>query len=118
MRGQLLVCIVLATPLLLAADKKPVTPAAEVKIGARVGNLGFKDIHYLPRTLDDFAKARVFVLAFTSTSCPVVQRYLPVLKALDKEFHGKDVQFLSINEGADDSIVEVAAQAVQQKNSL
>ncbi|HEV8062336.1 MAG TPA: redoxin family protein, partial [Gemmataceae bacterium] len=75
----------------------------------------FKDIHYLTRSLDDFSKARVFVIAFTTTSCPVAQRYLPVLKALDKEYRGKNVQFLSINEGADDSIIAVASQAVQHE---
>src|SRR5713226_2306329 len=88
---------------LLAADKN-------VKIGERVGNVTFKDIHYLPRSLDDFPKARAFVLVFTNTTCPVAQRYLPVLRALEKEYRGKGVQFLAVNEGADDSIRAVASQ--------
>ena len=113
MRGQLALSMFLLTPCLLAADTKSPTKPAEVKVGDRVKNLTFKDIHYLTRSLDDFPKAKVFVVAFTSTSCPVVQRYLPVLRDLDKEFRGKDVQFLSVNEGADDSILAVASQAVQ-----
>src|SRR5260221_136562 len=87
-------------PLLLAASAPLLPPAAAVKIGARVGNITFKDIHYLTRSLDDFPKARVFVIAFTSTSCPVAQRYLPVLKALEKEYRalsamkGRKIPFL------------------------
>src|SRR3954452_15024639 len=114
MRCGKIVSWFLAAPLLLAGSS-PLPPGAEVKIGSRVGNVTFKDIHYLTRSLDDFPKARVFVIAFTSTSCPVAQRYLPVLKELDREYRGKEVQFLSINEGPDDSILAVASQAVQHE---
>jgi thiol-disulfide isomerase/thioredoxin/mono/diheme cytochrome c family protein len=113
MRGHFALSLFLLAPCLFAADTKSTPKATNVKIGSRVGNLTFKDIHYLPRSLDDFPKAKVFVVAFTSTSCPLVQQYLPVLKDLDKEFQGKDVQFLAVNEGADDSIIDVASQAVQ-----
>ncbi len=113
MRAKLLLSGIVIAPLLLSANASPLSPAPEVKIGTRIANLSFKDIHYLTRTLDDFPKARVFVIAFTTTSCPVAQRYLPVLKGLDKEYRGKNVQFLSINEGPDDSIIDVASQAVQ-----
>lgn len=115
MRARTVLSWFVIAPLLAAATSSPLPRPAEVKIGSRVGNLSFKDIHYLTRSLDDFPKARVFVLAFTTTSCPVAQRYLPVLKALDKEFRGQAVQFLSVNEGADDSIVGVASQAVQHE---
>ena len=85
----------------------------DVRVGDSIGNLTFKDIHYLPRSLDDFSNKKAFVLAFTTTSCPVVQRYLPVLKQLEKEYRGKGVQFLAINVGPDDTILELAAQAVR-----
>src|ERR1700722_10793834 len=94
MRAKLVLSALVIAPLLLAASAPP--PGAEVKIGTSVKNLTFKDIHYLTRSLDDFPKARVFVIAFTTTSCPVAQRYLPVLKALEKEYRSKDVQFFSI----------------------
>ena len=115
MRARTVLAWFVIAPLLVAATTSPLPPPAEVKIGSRVGSLSFKDIHYLTRSLDDFPKAKVFVIAFTTTSCPVAQRYLPVLKALDKEFRDKAVQFLSINEGPDDSIVAVASQAVQHE---
>jgi hypothetical protein len=104
-----------------AADKPAKAAEKPAKIGDKVGNLMFKDIRYLPRSLADFPKAKVFVLVFTNTSCPVVQRYMPTLRAMEKECR-KDmenehregaVQFIAVNEGPDDSIVDMAAQAVQ-----
>src|SRR5262245_34441804 len=87
--------------------------AKEAALGTTIGNLTFKDIHYLPRSLDDFGKKKAFVLTFKNTTCPVVQRYLPTLKSLEKEYRHKGVQFLAVNVGADDSIVQMAAQAVR-----
>jgi thiol-disulfide isomerase/thioredoxin len=83
-----------------------------VKIGQIIDNLTFKDIHYLPRSLDDFPGKKAFVLVFTTTACPLVQQYLPTLKNLDKEYRDKGVQFLAVNVGLEDSMVAVASQAV------
>src|SRR5262249_20087672 len=66
----------------------------EIPLGAKIANLHFKDIHYLPRSLDDFGKKKALVLVFTNTTCPVVQRYMPILKSLEKDYRGKDVQFI------------------------
>src|SRR3954463_12623361 len=80
----------------------------DVKIGAPITNLTFKDIRYLPRSLDDFPKKKAFVLVFTTTSCPLVQRYLPVIQQLEKDYRTQDVQFLAVNVGADDTILGMA----------
>jgi hypothetical protein len=113
MRG-LLTAVVAALALAAAARaaENNVAPK-DAKIGDKVANLSFKDIRYLPRSLADFPKAKAFVLVFTNTSCPVVQRYLPVLRAMEKDYRDKGVQFLAVNEGPDDSIVATAAQAVR-----
>jgi hypothetical protein len=87
----------------------------DVKVGTKIGALGFKDIRYLPRSLDDFKDKKAFVLAFTTTGCPLAERYLGVLEGLEKEFRSKGVQFLAINVGADDSIVDMATQAVEHE---
>lgn len=87
----------------------------EVKVGDLVGKLTFKDIHYLPRSLDDFKDKKAFVLVFTNTTCPVARRYLPVLQQMEKDYRGKGVQFLAVNVGADDTIVAMAAQAVEHE---
>jgi peroxiredoxin len=105
--GGLVVGAMIASPA-VATDK-------EVKIGDPIGKLSFKDIRYLTRSLDDFQNKKAFVLAFTTTSCPLAQRYLPTLKELDKSYRDKGVQVLSVNVGADDSIVAMAAQAVKHE---
>src|SRR6266481_9006977 len=93
------------TPLMLtsvsAKEKK-------VPLGSQPEKFTLKDIHYLPRTLDDFGQAKAYVLAFTTVGCPLVQRYMPRLKALSSEYKDKGVQFISVNVGSDDSIKDVA----------
>ncbi len=84
---------------------------APVKVGTRVEKLSFTDIRSLPRTLDDFGAKKVYVLVFTNTSCPVVQRYLPTLQSLSAQY--KDVQFAAVNAAEEDTIVAMATQAVR-----
>src|SRR5262249_35191126 len=108
----LLLSFALAAVSLLAGR---VAAAPEVKVGDRVADLTFKDIRYLPRSLDDFPDAKAFVLVFTNTSCPVVQRYLPTLDRLEKDYRGKGVAVLAVNAAADDSVLDMAAQAVRHE---
>jgi hypothetical protein len=82
-------------------------------IGQAVADLEFKDIRFLLRSLDDFGAKKAFVIVATNTTCPVVQRYLPVLAALEKPYRERGVQFLALDVAADDSITEMAAQAVE-----
>src|SRR5580704_11381421 len=99
---------------LLLGAAVPVTRAAEatVRIGQNVGKLAFKDIRYLPRSLADLSGKKAYVIVCTSTTCPLVQKYLPKLKRLDEKYRGKGVQFVSLNVGPGDSIREMAAHAV------
>jgi len=83
------------------------------KVGDRIDKLRFTDTHYLPRTLADFGAKKAFVLVFTNTSCPLAQRYLPVLQALAQEYRAKDVQIVAVNAAEEDSIVAMATQAVR-----
>ena len=81
-------------------------------IGTEIKQLRFKDIRYLPRTLDDLGTPRAYVVIFTNTSCPLVQKYWPKLNRLDAQFRGQQVQFLSINASAGDEVAEIAQQAI------
>ncbi len=110
-RTLLLAALVL--PPCLAVGGRADAAGKEIKIGAPIGNLTFKDIHYLPRSLNDFSGKKAFVLVFTNTTCPVVQRYLPALNEMDKEYRDQGVQFVAVNVGEEDSIVGMAAQAVK-----
>ena len=84
-----------------------------VKIGDPIGKLRFTDIHYLPRTLEDFGPKKAFVLVFTTTSCPLAQRYLPVLQAMAQQYRSKEVQFVAVNAAEEDSIIAMATEAVR-----
>ena len=102
-----IILLLLATPATHSQDT--------VKIGDRIGKLEFTDIRTLPRTLDDFGAKKAFVLVFTNVSCPLVQRYLPTLKTLEKEYRAKEVQFIAVNAAEEDSIVAMATQSVQHE---
>src|SRR5947207_9071252 len=86
--------------------------AEPIAFGERVPDLTFKDIRYLSRSLADFPDRKAYVLVFTSTGCPLAPRYWPALKKLDADYRDKGVQFLALNVGAQDGVVETAAQAV------
>jgi thiol-disulfide isomerase/thioredoxin/mono/diheme cytochrome c family protein len=95
------------------------TGVAQPHIGDQLGPLTFTDIRFLPRSLSDLASKqdpvpkRAFVLIFTNTTCPLVQRYFPRLKALDQEFRDRGVQFVAVNVGPQDSVFDMATQAVK-----
>ena len=81
-------------------------------IGAKLEDLTFTDIRYLPRSLSEFGERKAFVLVFTTLDCPIVRRSLPTLRKLEAEFRDQGVQFVALNVGPMDSMVDVAGQAV------
>lgn len=113
----LTVCFASAAAMLFSAVAVVADEPARraVQVGDTVSKLAFKDIRYLPRSLDDFKGKKAFVLVFTNTTCPLVQRYWPALNRLEREYRDRGVQFLSVNVGPDDSILAVAAQAVKHE---
>jgi len=90
-------------------------PAAdpEVKIGTPVEDLRFKDIRCVARSLTDFGEKKAFVFVFVESECPLAQKYLPVLDRLERGYRDKGVQFVAVNSGPHDTIVVMAAQAVE-----
>jgi thiol-disulfide isomerase/thioredoxin len=81
-------------------------------VGDRVGKLKFTDIRYLPRTLDDFGTKKAYVLVFINTSCPLAERYLPTLRAIEQDYRDQEVQLVAVNAAEEDSVVAMATQAV------
>lgn len=104
-----------AIALLVLASMGPFATAhAEApRIGDTIPEIRFKDIRALPRTLSDFGKKRAYVLVFTTTSCPLVRRSIPKLTELDARYTSQDVQFVAVNVGANDTIRDMAAQAIE-----
>src|SRR5262249_46170775 len=101
--------LVLVTVLLGAGT----APADQVKIGAKIDDLRFKDIRFLARSLADFGDKKAFVLVFVDSDCPLAQKYLPVLDRLERGYRDKGVQFIAVNSGLHDTITVMAAQAVE-----
>jgi mono/diheme cytochrome c family protein len=87
--------------------------ALATDVGDQVGELNFKDIRYLPRSLADFGQQKAYVLFFTNTNCPLVQRYMPVIKRLDKTYRQQGVQIIAVNVGRDDTINDMASHALE-----
>src|SRR5205085_7422675 len=87
-----LACAPLMLTSVSAKDKK-------VPLGTQAEKFTLKDIHYLPRTLDDFGQAKAYVLAFTTVGCPLVQRYLPRLQELSSHYREQGVRFMAVNVG-------------------
>jgi len=82
-------------------------------LGEKVASFSFVDLRYLSRTLDEFGEKKATVIVFTNLDCPIVKRFLPRLKKFDEQYRDQGVQFLSLNVGPDESVVDVAAQAVR-----
>ncbi|NOY41092.1 MAG: redoxin family protein [Planctomycetes bacterium] len=89
------------------------TEVALPLLGEKVSRFSFVDLRYLSRTLDEFGENKAYVIVFTNLDCPIVKRFLPRLKALDEQYREQGVQFLSLNVGPEDSVVDAAAQAVK-----
>lgn len=87
--------------------------ATAVPLGTKIENLKFKDIRYLERSLDNFGTPKATVLAFMTNACPLAQRYLPKVAALEAEFMEQGVQFVVVNTGGADSIMEMAQHMLE-----
>lgn len=103
---------ILAALLCLAAQQT-VIDAATPHIGAVIPDLKFKDIRALPRSFADLGQQRAYVFVFTTTSCPLVRRSIPKLIDLNQRYATQGVQIVAINVGTNDTIRDMAAQAIE-----
>lgn len=105
---RLAICLVFCGTTLIvhAADVKP-------SIGDQITDLRFKDIRGLQRSLKDLGEKRAYVFAFVTTQCPLVKRSMPKLIDLDTRFGPRDVQIVAVNVGLDETIRDMAVQAIE-----
>ena len=85
--------------------------AAESPINRRVDNFSLRDYRGKVRSLDEFADAKLVVVAFLGTECPLAKLYAPRLQELQEQFAKQGVAFLGIDANRQDSITELAAYA-------
>jgi len=110
-RSLALAACALAAALPAAADD---AAAAGPAIGERVAELRFVDTRYLERSLTELGERPAYVIAFTTTTCPLARRYLPRLAAMERSYRDRGVAFLAVNVGPGDTVIDVAQQAVEQ----
>ncbi len=85
--------------------------ADEARIGRKIADFSLHDARGTIRSLKDYSDAKLVVVAFLGTECPLANAYLPRLAELSAEWKGQGVTFLAINSNQQDSITEVAAHA-------
>ncbi len=89
-----------------AAESAPAQPAAQGprplpgsarNIGRLVADAEFRDLAGKSGRLSDYKDKAAVVVAMTSVTCPLSQKYLPTLAALEKEYADRNVAFLFVN---------------------
>ena len=112
-RMPLILFLIMATclPRIFASEQQTPRP----KTGSHVGELQFKDIRYLTRSLSDFKDQKAFVIVACNTTCPLVKRYLPKLKRLEQQYGSQGIQFIALHTGPTDSIREIAEFGIEQE---
>lgn len=88
-------------------------PTEIAGMGSKIETLSFKDIRGVTREFSELGVHRATVIMFTTTDCPIVNKTLPKLKELYAQYVLKDVAFLCINVGPNDTLQTMASQAIE-----
>jgi peroxiredoxin len=86
--------------------------AQAAKIGSEAGNLTFKDIRCVTRSLSDLGEAKGYALVFLNTSCPIAQRYLPRLQELHDKYAPQGLQLVAVYNSQDETPKDIAAHGL------
>ncbi len=107
----------LAAAALLVATANVARAAQDdpARVGRKIENFTLEDYRGTARSLAELADAKLVVVAFMGTECPLANLYTPRLAELAAEFESQGVAFLGINSNQQDSITEVASHAQRHK---
>jgi thiol-disulfide isomerase/thioredoxin len=98
-----------ADPAKDAVRKAPrVLKPAELGVGVLAPDVGFTDTTGKAGKLSDFKEKKAVVILFTSTTCPISQKYAPTLARLEKTYREKGVAFIFVDPIESDSAEDVA----------
>jgi peroxiredoxin len=78
-------------------------------VGRMVPDVAVTDIQGKQWRLSDFKRERALVIALTSATCPVSQRYAPALARLEESYRPRGVAFLFLNPIASEAPAELKA---------
>ena len=79
---------------------------SEVGVGKLIPDVAFTDFTGKAGKLSDFKSAKLTIVAFTNTTCPISKKYAPSLARLEKEYAAKGVAFLFVNPTASEKVTE------------
>jgi peroxiredoxin len=85
--------------------------AEKSRIGRQIPDFSLRDYHGQKVKLSDFEDAKLVVVAFLGTDCPLVKLYAPRLEALSKQYASEGVVFLGINANRQDPPTKIGAYA-------
>ncbi|MBX7168191.1 MAG: redoxin domain-containing protein [Pirellulales bacterium] len=80
-------------------------------LGRTVAEFRLRDTQGAWHALADYSDAKLVVLAFIGTECPLVRLYAPRLRELAEQYASQGVQFFAVSSNRQDSITELAAFA-------
>lgn len=87
------------------------TLAAKATVGGKIANFTLDDYRGRARSLSEWSDAKLIVVAFLGTECPLATLYAPRLSELEARWAAKGVAFVGINSNQQDSITEVGNYA-------
>jgi peroxiredoxin len=83
--------------------------AAESLLGKKVDGFQLPDAIGKDHSLADLGEARVVVVVFVGTECPLAKLYAPRLNHLAGEYADRGVRFVAVDSNLQDSPAEIAA---------
>jgi mono/diheme cytochrome c family protein len=86
--------------------------AVALALGEAAPALALKDIRYLARGLDDFGAPRAFCLVFFTRQDPQADAHWRALDGFQKTYTPGALAAAMVNVGANDTIMEIAADAI------
>ncbi len=100
-----------AKPVVIGPD---VIKGGDVGVGRQVPDFTFVTLEGKEQRLSEVASGKGVVIAFTSVTCPVSQRYAPVLGRLQKVLGEKGVALLVVDPFASEEPAEITAGLAQR----
>jgi peroxiredoxin len=103
---------------LSAAEASPPKREVESALGRRIPHFVLPDAQGEQRALNHWRGQQALVLVFMGTECPIGNRYLPVLDALQQKYQDGRVQVLLVYANPADTAEDVARHVQQFQTKL